>query len=580
MNNYINYFIHDISKIVDSLIKDSIIKNNFDKSIISVDYSSKSKQGDISSNIVMILNQFLLNKNFDLRNHLLNNIKKIHYIEDVKIAKIGFINITFKNDYLTELFSDVINNYSSYGQNNLGKKKKINIEFVSANPTGPIHIAHIRGAVFGDVLSNIYQKLDYEVTREYYVNDSGFQITILGNSLFKRYQEILGEKINLSEIEYPGDYLIDIAKKLFNLDGDKWIKLEKNRKEYFQNFAIKEILETIKNDLKKIDIIFDKFIHESTIIKKNKIEEIFKLLKQKNLLYEGILPKPKGEEIENWEPRNQLLFKSTNFDDDNDRPFKKSNGEWTYFANDSAYHYDKIHRNYSNLINIWGADHIGYIKRMKAIVEVMSNKKNFFDIQVCQIVRLLKNGKILKMSKREGNFVTLNTINNEVGKSALRYYMISTKNETPIDFNINKVIEKNKDNPVFYCQYAYARASSIINKARKIDKFKNFEVNKIDFNNNYISEYEREIILKIISWPYVLIQSADSKQPHKITNYLEDLSSQFHSFWNRGKSNDNLRLIDIKNPKKTISKLLWIESMRVVLKNAFLIIGIEAHENM
>ena len=308
--------------------------------------------------------------------------------------------------------------------------------------------------------------------------------------------------------------------------------------------------------------------------------DIFNILKKKNLLYEGILEKPKGEDLRDWEPRSQLLFKSSNFDDDSDRPFKKANGEWTYFANDTAYHYDKILRNFNQLINIWGADHIGYIKRMKSIVDVMSNKKDFLDVKICQIVRLLKNDHVLKMSKREGNFIRLKTIFNQVGKDPLRYYMISTKNETPMDFNINKVIEKNKDNPVFYCQYAYARASSVINKAINIEEFKEFKKQIINFEMNNISIYEREIILKILSWPYVLNQSAISKQPHKITNFIEDLSTHFHSFWNRGKEDKSLRFIDTSNPLKTISKLIWIESMRIVLKNAFQIIGIDAHEQM
>jgi arginyl-tRNA synthetase len=297
-------------------------------------------------------------------------------------------------------------------------------------------------------------------------------------------------------------------------------------------------------------------------------------------LYEGTLKKPKGDKLDDWKPRNQLLFRSSKFNDDSDRPLKKSSGEWTYFANDIAYHYDKITRNFHQLINVWGADHIGYIKRMQSMVDILSNKKFFLDIRICQIIRLLKNGKIVKMSKRDGNFVTLKEVFNQVGKDPLRYYMISTKNETSIDFDINKVIEKNNDNQVFYCQYAFARASSVINKAVKINEFKEFKKQFINFDKYSISKYEREIILKIISWPYILIQSVILKQPHKITNYIEDLSAHFHSFWNRGKDDKSLRFIDISNSKKTISKLLWIESMRIVFKDAFKIIGIDAHEEM
>ena len=282
----------------------------------------------------------------------------------------------------------------------------------------------------------------------------------------------------------------------------------------------------------------------------------------------------------NWKPRKQLLFKSSNFADDSDRPFKKVNGEWTYFANDAAYHYDKYLRNYSHLINIWGADHIGYINRMKSLTEVISDNPNYLEVHVCQIVRLIKDNNFLKMSKREGNFITLNEIVKKVGKDPLRYFMISSKSETPMDFDMDKVIEKNKDNPVFYCQYAYARASSVINKSKTFKEFKNFKNKFNEFDYSLLSKYEWEIILKLLSWPYLLNQTSHFKQPHRITNYLEDLSSSFHSFWNKGKEDQSLRMLDLENTEKTLTKLLWIESFRIVMKRAFTIIGIEAYENM
>ena len=416
---------------------------------------------------------------------------------------------------------------------------------------------------------------------EYYVNDEGLQISTLGNSLFKRYQQLRNINIKLKDNEYPGDYLIELAENISKEDEDKWLNVEKNlRDKFFKQYAVSNILNSIDKDLKKINVNFDKFSYESQIIKKNNIQKVLKILNNKNLLYEGILEKPKGEDLHDWEPRKQLLYKASNFEDDNDRVLQKANGEWTYFANDTAYHYDKISRNYNKLINIWGSDHIGYVNRLKSIVDVISDKSNYLDIKICQIVRLLINDKILKMSKREGNFISLKEIFLKVGKDPLRYYMISKKNETPIDFDMNKVIEKNKDNQVFYCQYAYARASSVINKAIEKEYFKNFKSKNSDFDIKNISEYEKEIILKIISWPHLLLQSAISMQPHKIINYIEDLSSHFHSFWNRGKDEKSLRIIDFENKKKTITKLVWIESMRIVLKNAFQIIDIESNEKM
>ena len=310
-------------------------------------------------------------------------------------------------------------------------EKKINIEFVSANPTGPIHVAHMRGAVIGDVLASILETSGFKVTREYYVNDSGSQVRVVGKSLFKRYQQLFNIPVVLSDNEYPGEYLKNIAKIIYDQDGDKWLntKNEIENLKYFENFAIKNLVTTIKEDLSLINICFDKFTFESEIVDKKFINKVFTLLKEKNLLYEGILNKPMSGEIDNWEPRKQLLFRSSNFGDDTDRPFKKSNGEWTYFANDAAYHYEKFSRGYDQLINIWGADHIGYISRMKSIVEIISNRKNYLDVHVCQIVRLKKNGKFLKISKREGNYISLQEIQKEVGTDALRYSMISSRSE-------------------------------------------------------------------------------------------------------------------------------------------------------
>lgn len=581
MNNYLFKFKEDLFFIIDDLIKNNIIESKFIKSNISIDYLSKSKQGDVSTNLYILLKKHLNDKSFNLENHIKELFKKIEYIREIKIAKAGFLNIFFIENLIISNLNDILIQKSNYGNNSLGNNKKINIEFVSANPTGPIHIAHIRGAVLGDVLSSILEANGYLITREYYVNDAGSQVQVLANSLYKRYQQLFNIDVKISDNDYPGTYLISIAKNIVEKDSDIWLQKDENQRiDFFKKFAITELINSIKNDLKLIGINFDIFKYESDIVKENLIEEVFKLLNKKELLYEGYLDKPNNGDIEDWEPRKQLLFRSSNFLDDNDRPFKKASGEWTYFANDAAYHYDKFSRNYSQLINIWGADHIGYIKRMKSITEVISNKNNYLDVQICQIVRLIKNGKILKMSKRDGNFVTLKEILNLVGNDPIRYFMISTKSETPMDFDINKVLEKNKDNPVFYCQYAYARASSVINKSKNYKEFSNLKNLFSEFDSSTLSKYEWEIILKLISWPHLIHQTSMLRQPHKITNFLESLCSNFHSFWNKGKEDETLRMIDLENRKKTITKLLWIESFRTILKNAFTIIGIDSPEKM
>ena len=577
MPDLISLFKKDLYRLVLDLKKNKKI-DIFDKKNLSIDYSSKSKQGDLSSNILLILIKKNLDKDFDLKNYISNYLNNLSYIEKIIIAKAGFINIFIKKEFLISKLKDIFKD-SDFKKNPYTKKEKINIEFVSANPTGPIHIAHIRGAVLGDVLGSILQKIGHKVTREYYVNDAGSQITILGNSLYKRYQELCGFKINLTDIEYPGNYLINLAMEIKESDRDKWI-LDSESKKYFESYAVESLIKNIKFDLSLINVNFDIFTFESQIVKERIIDKVFSLLKEKDLIYEGFLNKPLGEENDNWSPRKQLLFRSTNFNDDSDRPFQKSDKSWTYFANDSAYHYNKYKRGFDKLINIWGADHIGYINRLKSIVDVISDKSGYLDIFICQIVRLIKDKKQLKMSKRDGNFVTLREIYDQVGSDALRYFMVSSKSETPMDFDMNKVIEKNKDNPVFYCQYAYVRASSVISRANNLKSINDFDKSFKAFNQSTISVYEWEIILKLLSWPYILIQAAETKEPHRITNYLEDISSSFHSFWNKGKDDISLRMINEENMNITISKLLWINIFKKVLEDAFKIIGISSPDSM
>ena len=576
MDNYIKNlldFFYDFS----SFLENENYISAIDKNQISIDYSSNNKQGDLATNFLLIIKRKIIKKNFDIEKELNKRIKSIEFIDRILISKNGFINFFLKNDFVFKKLNEIYNKdflkYINYGDG-----KKINVEFVSANPTGPLHIAHIRGAVFGDVLSSLYSKTGYNVFREYYVNDAGSQIDKLSNSLFKRYLQLFDEKIELTEDEYPGQYLIDIAKKIKNQDHDKWLNSkEEETIKYFKNFALENIILEIKSDLEKINIKFDKFTYESDIEKSNIIDELFKILDKKDLLYNGVLEKPKGDDSD-WEPREQLLFKSSNLLDNQDRALKKSNGEWTYFANDAAYHFDKCKRNFDRLVNIWGSDHIGYIPRMYSLIKAIKNDETYLQILTCQIVSLIQNKQKIKMSKRLGNFVTLADVYSKVGKDPIRYYMISTKNETAIDFDLDAVIEKNKENKVFYCQYAYARASSIINKANELN------INFDDYNNyndkEKISDEEMKIIKKLISYPYLLYQSSYYNEPHRLTNYLEEVCSDFHSIWNKGKDNESLRFIDEKNIKKTISKIFWIESFRIVLKDIFLIIGINAPEKM
>ena len=579
MNNHIELLLNYFNKYADNCVENKLL-SNFNRKSISIDFSSKSRQGDISSNFYLVAIKNILDKKFNLKHELIEDIYNLSFVKKCEISNHGFININIKKEFLLDQISYLLNQQNLYGKSNLGIGKKVNVEFVSANPTGPVTVAHMRGAVLGDVISSLLSYTGYEVTREYYVNNAGSQIDILGNSLYKRYLELFGQSIELNSNEYPGEYLIDIAKLIKNKDDTKWLDNDSiERENYFKDFAVNNLVNFIDNDLKLLNINFDKFSFETDIVSSKIIDDLFKILNKEGLLYNGTLEKPKGDDIGDWEPREQLLFKSSQILDNQDRAFKKSNGEWTYFANDAAYHLDKLNRNFDLLINIWGADHVGYIPRMKSILKTISNKDNYLEIVTCQIVRLIKNNEILKMSKRAGNFITLKEVYNQVGKDPLRYFMVSTKSETSMDFDLNKVIEKNKDNPVFYCQYAYARSSSIINKANDLGiTIKSF--NKFNEIIDYLSEDEIEIILKLLSFPYILKLSSLTREPHRLTNYIEDVSTLFHSFWNKGKENESLRFIDEKNIIKTQSKLLWLQSMRIVFENVFNIIGIDYHETM
>ena len=577
MNNYIQELLNFFYKYSEELLSNKVI-SEINKKQISVDFLSKNKKGDIASNYYLIIRKKIIDIDYDFENNFKNQVLKIDFIDRFEISQNGFINFFLKERFIFESLKKIYNN-QYYEQLNFGNNKKVNIEYVSANPTGPIHIAHIRGAVFGDVLSNLYNKTGFNVTREYYVNDAGSQIEKLSNSLFKRYLELTGINIEILEDEYPGKYLIDIAKDIYSNDADLWVNKNKSEiNKHFKKIAVTKLLKEIKSDLKLLNINFDTFTHESNIEESKLIDQLFDILKQKDLIYEGKLPKPKGDDSE-WEPRKQLLFRSSKLSDNQDRAFKKSNGEWTYFANDAAYHFNKYKRNFDKIINIWGSDHIGYIPRMKSLISAVQNNKNYFEVLTCQIVSLIQNKQKIKMSKREGNFITLVDVFKKVGKDPIRYYMISTRNETAIDFDLDEVIKKNKDNNVFYCQYAYARASSVINKA------KDLKINEVKLNNfnefkDNISIDELQIIKLMISYPYLVYQSALHNEPHRLINYLETLCVMFHSIWNKGKENESLRFIDYKNINQTKVKLFWIKCFRYVLKDIFSIIGIDSPEKM
>ena len=545
---------------------------------INVDIPPSNYDFDISTNISMVLSKVNKKSSLDIANQLILFIKDNDpYIENISVAKPGFINIKFKKIYWNNFIKEINKNYKDFGVNIKEKKRKYLIEFVSANPTGPLHVGHCRGAILGDVISNILIFNKHDVSKEYYVNDYGNQIISYTKSVFLRIREILhNEKFPIENTDlYPGDYLIDIAKNI----------VETNKNIKFDNFesisnelkilAIAESLKLIKTNLKNLGIIHDKFVSETKIVHNKEVEKVIDKLKGKNLIYEGKIKAPKSEDDKNWIERQQLLFKSTDFGDDKDRALQKSNKSWTYFASDVAYHNNKLDRNFDLLINILGADHAGYIKRITSVVEALSGSKNKLICKVSQLVKLIKDGKPFKMSKRKGNYITVEDLISEVGKDAARFIMLNRSSDVELDFDFTKVKEKSKDNPLYYVQYSYARISSVF---RHVNLDINKDLNIKEYNFNYSSE-EIKILKKIAEWPKCIEVACLRLEPHRILVYLYELASEFHSYWNMGREDSSKRFINDKK-KITNDKLVFLKVISNTIKSGMNIVGVNTPEKM
>ena len=532
---------------------------------------------DISTNVAMVLSK--LNKKSpislaeNLRVHLKNNDKLIH---DISVAKPGFINIKFKPIFWTKFVEDVIKNSKNYGVNLNEKKNKYLVEFVSANPTGPLHVGHCRGALLGDIISNLLKFNKHKVTKEYYVNDYGNQIENYTKSVYFRIREILNkEAFPLDNKDlYPGDYIIEFAQNIINankkLDFDDFEKISDN----LRNLSIQEGLKLIKKNLKSLGIEHDNFVSEKMLVENNEVEKVVKYLQDYNYIYKGKIKAPVGEKNSMWIEREQLLFKSTDFGDDKDRALQKSDGSWTYFASDVAYHKNKLDRKFDYLINILGADHSGYIKRITSSVDALSNSKGKLICKVSQLVKLIKDKKPFKMSKRKGDYITVDDLLNEVGKDATRFIMLSRSSDVELDFDFTKVKEKSKDNPLYYVQYCYARISSV---------FRNINLNvknKIKIKN-YSFKYTKDeinILRKISEWPRCIQTSSNKLEPHRIPVYLFELASDFHSYWNMGKEDVKKRFIE--NDNITDDKIVFLKMVSIVIKSGMNILGVNTPEKM
>ena len=545
---------------------------------INVDIPPPNFDCDISSNVAMVLSRANKKSPIDIANTLIDLIKnEDEKIETISVAKPGFINIKFKAIYWNNFIKNVNENHKIFGVNSKEKKQKYLIEFVSANPTGPLHVGHCRGAILGDVISNILIFNKHDVSKEYYVNDYGNQIINFTKSVFHRIKEILNnEKFPINNPDlYPGDYLIDIAKNIINKNKNlKFDKFDDVSKE-LTLLSVAESLKLIKKNLANLGIVHDNFISETQIVLNNEVEKVIQNLKEKNLVYEGRIKAPKGENDDNWVEREQLLFKSTDFGDDKDRALQKSDKSWTYFASDVAYHNNKLDRGYNVLINILGADHTGYIKRITSIVEALSGDKNKLVCKVSQLVKLIKDGKPFKMSKRKGDYITVEDLISEVGKDATRFIMLNRSSDVELDFDFAKVKEKSKDNPLYYVQYCFARISSVFRHVN-LDINKDLNINEYDFQ---YSNEEIKILKKIAEWPKCIETASLRLEPHRIPVYLYELSSEFHSYWNMGKDNPSKRFI---NDKKIIpnDKLVFLKVISNIIRSGMNIVGVDTPEKM
>ena len=573
--NILDTYLKKIQNLITQNCKTLNIESNINMDGVVIEIPPLKFNFDLSTNVALILAK----KNKQSPIKLAESIKKliIERLDDfsaIEVAGPGFINFRFTSKTYQKLILSILKSKDKYGSNN--KNKSYNVEFVSANPTGPMHVGHSRGAVFGDVLANLLIFNGNNVVKEYYVNDYGNQIINFTESVFYRLREIkFKEKFIKKENLYPGYYVVDIAKKIL-LEFPE-IDLTDFKKNFstLSKESLKHSMNLIKNDLTALGISHDNFVSEKTLVEKNLVEKSIQYLKKKNFVQEGYLNPPKGEENKDWKKTKRLIFKSTLFGDDTDRALKKNDNTWTYFANDIAYHSDKISRNYNYLINVLGADHTGYIKRITAATKALSENKTVLICKVCQLVKLFKNGQPYKMSKRAGDFISVRELLDEVSKDSIRFMMLNRSNDVELDFDFQKVLEKTRENPIFYVQYCYARISSLF-RTLKINANDSFEIDEKNFTLN---EPELNLLRKIIDWPKVIETAANKFEPHRIPFYLYELATLFHSYWSKG--NEDVKYKFIVNEKiKSKNTLLVIKLVSLTIENGMKILGVNLPTKM
>jgi arginyl-tRNA synthetase len=582
--NIFNDFTDRVKAAVRAASFDSLAEADLDRVI--VEPPREASHGDLASNAAMVLAKPLGLKPRDVAVRIAAELARDPDVDAAEVAGPGFINLRLRAGYWQSVLKAIVVSGDAYGRSRMGQGEKVNVEYVSANPTGPMHIGHCRGAVFGDALAGLLEAAGYDVTREYYINDAGAQVITLARSAYLRYREALGEDIGeIPEGLYPGDYLKPVGQALVDEFGgylagkpeNEWLPVVRDR-------TVAAMMAMIRDDLKMLNIEHEVFFSERSLQEGNagKVAAAIDALGAKGLIYQGRLPPPKGQLPDDWEDREQTLFRATEFGDDVDRPLMKSDGSYTYFASDIAYHYDKFRRGFLNMIDVLGADHGGYVKRMKAAVTAISGGEASLDVKLCQLVRLFRAGEPVKMSKRSGDFVTLRELVEEVGPDPVRFMMVFRKNDAPLDFDFQKVTEQSKDNPVFYVQYAHARTASVFRQAEA-------EMPAIDRSlaalaaaplEKLTDSGEMALIRRLAEYPRIIEAAAEAHEPHRIAFYLHDVASEFHAHWNRGKELPQLRFINHADPHSTLARLALVHATKLVLSSGLAILGVSAPDEM
>lgn len=551
---------------------------------LAVEPPRDASHGDIATNAALVLAKEARTKPRDIAAMLAPRLEAHGIVASAEIAGPGFINLRLSAAFWQGRVKDILGAGDSYGESNMGKNEPVNVEYVSANPTGPLHVGHTRGAVFGDALANLLGAAGFNVTKEYLINDAGGQIDVLARSVYLRYLQAHGRDIgSIPEGLYPGDYLVPVGEALKEKYGDKWLDQEESLwLATIRTEATEAMMDLIRADLAVLGVEQDVFFSEMTLHNSDRIAAVIDDLRSRGHIYEGVLEPPKGKTPDDWEAREQTLFRATDFGDDVDRALQKSNGDFTYFGADIAYHFDKYQRGFKTMINVWGADHGGYVKRMQAAVKGLADDGDL-DVKICQLVRLFRDGEPFKMSKRSGNFITMRDVVDEVGRDVTRFIMLTRKNDAPLDFDFAKVTEQSKDNPVFYVQYAHARICSVLrNKAPAI--FADIDSSDAALANAELSlltdESEIELIQRCAAWPRLVESAAEAHEPHRIAFFLYDLAAEFHSLYNKGNDNPDLRFVIEGNLAVTTARLALIRSAAIIVANGLKILGVKPVEEM